>query len=449
MLPVLAGVGAGIWIYNELQEQSAAERERWRSKREEVERSIEWHEEQIENHLDEARQSYDFKVLIDMHYSCVKVADQAYSLLKDARISLDKIGEAIVKTKEQRDILFKRKKETISLSEKNEIQEEINSIQQLRTSLFYDKDEIKKQRDTFQDRVKDLNRKTHTLKISIKERTGTRGIEWFERLEARKYKKSVRLNKKTEFDSQFTFAMKHIETINTEDLYIKNNTEFTKSFEKEKQAITKDNTFGKIMETGSFSKIDATTSIDIEYYPNDKTSIEIIGSNTSSDQISVEIIDGTLYIEELVNNSYTVPLKIKCSSPFIEAIELTGSGNIYCSKLVHSKVQIILGGSGNIVVSDMLVDSSVIILEGSGDILIKGGSCKYSEVNLEGSGDIVLSSMNAKVANVVLEGSGDISIRVIDELHSLLKGSGDITIYGRPVINEQVIKGSGDISFAW
>ena len=189
MLPVLAGValvGAGIWIYNELQEQSAAERERWRSKREEVERSIEWHEEQIEKHLDEARQSYDFKVLVDMHYSCVKVADQAYSLLQDARKSLDKISEAIVKTKEQRAILFQRKKEAKDSSIKTEIQEEINSIQQLRTSLFDDKDEIKKQRDTFQERVKDLNSKTHTLKMNIKERTGTKGVEWYERLEARK-----------------------------------------------------------------------------------------------------------------------------------------------------------------------------------------------------------------------------------------------------------------------
>jgi predicted ribosome quality control (RQC) complex YloA/Tae2 family protein len=194
VLPVIAGValiGAGIWIYNELQEQSAAERQRWSSKREEVERSIEWHEEQIEKHLDEARQSYDFTVLVDMHYSCVKVADQAYLLLKDARTSLEKIGEAIVKTKEQREILFQRKKEAKDLSEKEEIQDEINSIQQLRTTLFDDKDEIKKQRDEFQARVKELNSKTHTLKISIKERTGTKGIEWYERLEARKARRNA------------------------------------------------------------------------------------------------------------------------------------------------------------------------------------------------------------------------------------------------------------------
>lgn len=189
MLQVIAGVallGAGIWIYNELQEQSATERDRWRSKRAEVERSIEWHEEQIEKHLDEARQSYDFKVLVDMHYSCVKVADQAYSLLKDARTSLDKISEAIIKTKEQRDILFQSKKEIKDLSKKIEIQEEINSIQQLRAVLFDDKDEIKKQRDAFQVKVKELNSKTHMLKINIKERTGIKGIEWYERLEARK-----------------------------------------------------------------------------------------------------------------------------------------------------------------------------------------------------------------------------------------------------------------------
>lgn len=192
MLPVigaLALVGAGVWIYNELQEQSSAERERWRTKRDEVQRSIEWHEEQIEIHLDEARQSYDFKVLIDMHFSCVKVSDQAYILLKDARVSLNKIGEAIVKTKEQRELLFNKKKEAKSKIERTEIQNEISSIQELRKKLFGDKDEIKMQRDKFQSHVKNLNSKTHALKMSIKDRTGSQGLEWYERLEERKAKR--------------------------------------------------------------------------------------------------------------------------------------------------------------------------------------------------------------------------------------------------------------------
>ena len=194
MLPIIAGValiGAGMWIYNELQEQSSAEREKWRTKHNNLLRSIEWHEEQIESHLDDARKSYDFKELVDMHYSCVKVADQAYSLLKDARKSLDKISEAIVKTKLQRDLLFKQKIDEIDKERKNNIQEEINSIQNLRRKLFDDKDEIKKQREGFLAKVKNLNSTTHKLKINIKERTGIRGIYWYERLEERKAKRRI------------------------------------------------------------------------------------------------------------------------------------------------------------------------------------------------------------------------------------------------------------------
>lgn len=189
MLPILAGLalfGAGLWIYNELQEQAGAERERWYTKREEVQRSIEWHEEEIRNHLSSARHSYDFKVLVDMHFSCMKVADQAYSLLKDAIVSLEKIGEAITKTKEQRELLFERKKASTNSGEKAEIQQEISSIQELRLKLFNDKDEIKRQRDDFLLKVKDLNSKTHDLKISIRDRTGFKGQDWYARLEARK-----------------------------------------------------------------------------------------------------------------------------------------------------------------------------------------------------------------------------------------------------------------------
>ena len=189
MLPLIAGlalIGAAVWIYNELQDQAGAERERWRSKREEVQRSIEWHEAQIRDHLSRARESYDFKVLVDMHFSCMKVADQAYSLLKDAITSLEKIGEAIAKTKEQRDLLFDKKKASNNKEDRDEIQQEISSIQELRSKLFADKDEIKKQRDEFLSKVKDLNSKTHDLKISIRDRTGSKGQEWYARLEMRK-----------------------------------------------------------------------------------------------------------------------------------------------------------------------------------------------------------------------------------------------------------------------
>lgn len=198
MLPIILGgialVGVGAWIYNELQEQSGVERERWRSKREEVERSIQWHEFQINNHLSSARNSYDFKVLVDMHFSCMKVADQAYSLLKDARISQKKIGEAIGETKIQMGILFEKKMSSKSFLEKNKIQDEISSLQNLRSHLFNEKKQIENQKLVFESRVKDLNAKTHELKISIRDRTGQKGMDWYARLELRKQLRNNRIN---------------------------------------------------------------------------------------------------------------------------------------------------------------------------------------------------------------------------------------------------------------
>jgi FtsZ-binding cell division protein ZapB len=197
VLHILAGmalVGAAVWIYDELQGCSSRERTRWYAKREQVQRSIEWHREQITQHLGNAQQSYNFQVLVDMHFSCVKVADEAYKLLQDARISLDKMGEALIKTREQRDLLFAQKKAARSKAERDELEQEIASLQQLREQLFKDKNEIKKQRDEFFNRVKELNGKTHDLKTAINERTGFKGREWYQRLEARKVQKRLQQN---------------------------------------------------------------------------------------------------------------------------------------------------------------------------------------------------------------------------------------------------------------
>ncbi|WP_146749207.1 hypothetical protein [Paracidovorax anthurii] len=122
----------------------------------------------------------------------MKVADQAYSLLKDARVSQRKIGEAIRKTKEQLDLLFSKKRVSRDFGEKSEIQAEISSLQELRAKLFGDRDEIEVQRNQFEAKVKDLNAKTHDLKTSIRDRTGSKGQDWYARLEARKQLRQAR-----------------------------------------------------------------------------------------------------------------------------------------------------------------------------------------------------------------------------------------------------------------
>lgn len=171
MLPIIAGialVGAGIFIAEMLEEESNNERDKWKMKQAEVEKSIEWHNEQIKKHFSKAQHSCDLKTLVDIHDSCLKVVDQTYLLLKDARNSLDKIDEAIVKTKDQKTFYLEEKKKTKSLSKIRDFQEKIDDIEQTENLLLCDKNKIIEQRDIFLTKIKDLNDKIIALNTNIR-----------------------------------------------------------------------------------------------------------------------------------------------------------------------------------------------------------------------------------------------------------------------------------------
>lgn len=183
-IPVAVGVAA--YIIDELSDEAGRERERWESKREEVEHDLQWHKENIEDHLNEARNTCDFRQLVDIHYSSVKVADEAYTLLKDARVTLNAIGKAIGTARKERDKLKEERRSAKSKTKREELTKEIDSLIFLRKSLFSQKDEIEAQEADFKSQVKSLNKQTMELKYLIRDSTGYKGAEWYERLEERR-----------------------------------------------------------------------------------------------------------------------------------------------------------------------------------------------------------------------------------------------------------------------
>lgn len=185
-LAVPVAIGVAAYIIDELSNEAGEERDRWESKREEVEHDLQWHKENIKRHLDEAKNIYDFHQLINMHYSSVKVADEAYKLLTDARVTLNAIGKAIGTAKKERDALREKRKKSKSKKEREEITKEIDSLISLRKQLFAQKEEIEEHKSEFYSRVKSLNTQTRELKFLIRDTTGYKGEEWYERLEQRK-----------------------------------------------------------------------------------------------------------------------------------------------------------------------------------------------------------------------------------------------------------------------
>ena len=182
-IPIAAGAVAAIWgIFNQ---DARDARTRWESEKDRLQQEVERHRQNIEQNLAKAETSYSFQLLQDLHYSSVRVADHAYSALRDAFKSLDTMGLMLVEAKTKRGEAYARLRSASGHSERHQIQQEIELINDLRATVFPDKDAVKAQKNSLLAEVKRLNEQTRKLKVAIRDRCGAKGRDWFNRLEAR------------------------------------------------------------------------------------------------------------------------------------------------------------------------------------------------------------------------------------------------------------------------
>jgi uncharacterized membrane-anchored protein YhcB (DUF1043 family) len=189
LVPV--GIGIGKLVYDYFSEQEIEARQRWESKSRDIKKTVEEHRRNIEVHIQEVRDSYNFKLLRDIHFSSFIVADSAYQLLDDARSSLDSMRRIIIKTKNEKNELLIKLKELKTKKEKIPVLENLKLLNEMRQSLFDDINKVKLQRDDLYNEVKRLNQQTNELKTFIRDRCGKEGIEWYKRLEERTRRKKI------------------------------------------------------------------------------------------------------------------------------------------------------------------------------------------------------------------------------------------------------------------
>ena len=194
VLPVLAAVGVGAWIYNSVTEEEQQAQRDWHKKSKSVEKTVSKRRKEIERHIRQAQSSYNFHYLVEMHYSSVQIANAAYKLLDDARISLRSISTMLNNVKQQklsleRDLAFaKGQKNRAAIIR---IIEELKQINAYRRALFEEKDKQKAEKDNLYQEVKRLNQQTGELKQHIRHRCGSKGQIWFQNLERRKKLRSA------------------------------------------------------------------------------------------------------------------------------------------------------------------------------------------------------------------------------------------------------------------
>lgn len=198
-----------------------------------------------------------------------------------------------------------------------------------------------------------------------------------------------------------------------------------------------------------YDAIGLTGSMDVELIPGSEGDLEIVAEENLVDYIITDSEDGVLDIR--VKEGYNIepsqdqPVKVIVPFEDLDAVRLTGSGDIYSTaKITSQNFETEVTGSGDIRLP-LSASNARASITGSGDIELSGNATDFS-CKVTGSGDIDAFDFKCERVKATVIGSGDIKVYATQELKANIPGSGDIVYKGNPKKQDFKTLGAGSIS---
>lgn len=197
---------------------------------------------------------------------------------------------------------------------------------------------------------------------------------------------------------------------------------------------------------GSFNAISTSGSFDLVVTDGSSHKVTVEAEDNLQEFVVVETEGNTLKIrnKKFSNFRATKSITIHVTAPDLEAIRLSGSGNVKSENRLDGsqKFEVRSSGSGNIQLELETTQLSAHI-SGSGNITLKG-KAKEMEGSISGSGNIRARELQSDITSVKISGSGSAEVVANEKLDSKIAGSGDVKFWGNGSVNSKVA-GSGSV----
>lgn len=228
----------------------------------------------------------------------------------------------------------------------------------------------------------------------------------------------------------------------------------------------------EIRDVGHFRAVASSLPAHVYYVQADKQEVRVESTEEFAPKVLTKVEDGKLSLKLESGRYPKLILRVVVSSPDIEKLSVSGSGNLVHEGVLHASGSLALkvsgsgdivtgeidsrdfeaqcSGSGSIRVSALACDDFGGKISGSGTITMGRISCDDFEMGVSGSGDFLVDVLTSTGgASVRVSGSGNVRLKeatVDGNMDLKTGGSGDIFIKGSCRNVTATTSGSGDIS---
>jgi hypothetical protein len=187
---------------------------------------------------------------------------------------------------------------------------------------------------------------------------------------------------------------------------------------------------------GNFDRVSNSTPFDVFVHTGKKPGVHAVGTDEVLNRLQIENRGGELRIGTKSGNWFSGwhwgrgnRARIDITVPMVNAVNLSGPGNLTVDAVRTRAFGTHLSGPGNINIGSIQTGALELNLSGPGDIAISGRADRAT-LNLSGPGNIRAGGLTLAEATVSLSGPGDIDATVTRTADVRLSGPGDVRIRG-------------------
>ena len=179
-------------------------------------------------------------------------------------------------------------------------------------------------------------------------------------------------------------------------------------------------------DVAAFNRVELAGSNNVVIRVGEKQSVVVRADDNLLHRVTTEVQSGKLVIASTPGSLTTKsPMSVEVNVPTLNALTLTGSGNIVVNGIEVESLELTLPGSGT--------------LTGS-------GTATRLDVTVGGSGTVQFTRLVAEDVRAVVSGSGSIFITATKTLDASVPGSGAIIYSGNPQDVTKSVTGTGAIT---